>query len=209
MTREPAIEVTFTTEPLAAFNSSTSPRASMIGAKKLTWNTCCQHDVGLVRQARAAVRLVVAALLTSACNWPSGSLRLISSIARRVGGIAEIDLVWSSGRRRISGSGARAGDDAPAGGRNASVAWPIPRLAPVNSNVRRAVIETGVFLRSATRSKNQLTGRAASDPSFIRVGARTQRGHAAGTGSRQNSIASGVLKARPGAVLEWFPADGW
>src|SRR6478752_6827892 len=41
-TRDPAIEVTFTTEPFAAFNSSISPRAIMIGAKKLTRNTWLQ-----------------------------------------------------------------------------------------------------------------------------------------------------------------------
>jgi hypothetical protein len=35
-TREPAIEVTLTTEPLAALSSSSRPRASMIGAKKFT-----------------------------------------------------------------------------------------------------------------------------------------------------------------------------
>ena len=35
-TREPAIDVTLTTEPLAAESSSSRPRANMIGAKKFT-----------------------------------------------------------------------------------------------------------------------------------------------------------------------------
>ena len=39
VTREPAIDVTFTTDPFTDFNSSIRPRAIMIGAKKLTRNT--------------------------------------------------------------------------------------------------------------------------------------------------------------------------
>ena len=38
-TRAPAMEVTLTTAPCAAFSSSIRPRASTTDAKKFTWNT--------------------------------------------------------------------------------------------------------------------------------------------------------------------------
>jgi hypothetical protein len=68
--------VTFTTEPLAAFNSSISPRAIMIGAKKLTWKTCVQVSRSvstLPRREPPGPFGEIAALLTSACSVPPSS----------------------------------------------------------------------------------------------------------------------------------------
>jgi hypothetical protein len=47
--------VTFTTDPFTDFNSSIRPRAIMIGAKKLTRNTCSRHR-HRCRSSRAARR---------------------------------------------------------------------------------------------------------------------------------------------------------
>ncbi len=86
-TREPAIEVTFTTEPLAAFNSSSRPRAIMIGAKKFTRNMWLQVSMSVsIEPSRppSAAFGEIAALLTSACSAPPSSRWRISEIARVV-----------------------------------------------------------------------------------------------------------------------------
>jgi hypothetical protein len=120
--------VTLTTEPLAAFSSSISPRASMIGAKKLTWNTWLQVSMSVSiepsRLPPPAAFGEIAALLTSACSSPPSSRSLdLGDRARGVGVVGEVDLdvILRSHlpravlRKRM----ARAGDDAPAGGREA------------------------------------------------------------------------------------------
>jgi hypothetical protein len=81
------MDVTFTTEPLTAFSSFTSPRANMIGAKKFTWNTW-RHTSAVVSSEPSRLPPSplgeIAALFTSACSsWPS-IRRLISSMAERV-----------------------------------------------------------------------------------------------------------------------------
>ena len=122
-TREPAIEVTLTTEPLAALSSSSSPRASMIGAKKFTWKMWCQssREVSIEPSRLPPAALgEIAALLTSACSSPCRRL-LVSAIACSVfSGSDEIDLdvIFRPGfprtvfRKRMP----RTGNDAPAGG---------------------------------------------------------------------------------------------
>ena len=97
----------------------------MIGAKKFTWNTCCQTLMSVCDrgQPRAAVRFwrdcgIVDERMQLTFRQPA--LDFIDRL-RRVGRIAEIDLnvVFGPGlprtvfRKRM----ARAGNDAPAGGR--------------------------------------------------------------------------------------------
>ena len=79
--------MTLTTEPLAAFNSSSNPRAIMIGAKKLTRNTWLQVSTSVsIEPSRLPPSALgeIAALLTSACSAPPSSLSRISEIARVV-----------------------------------------------------------------------------------------------------------------------------
>jgi hypothetical protein len=79
--------VTFTTEPLAAFNSSINPRAIMIGAKKLTWKTCVQVSRSVSTEPSREPPGPfgeIAALLTSACSMPPSSRLRMSVIARAV-----------------------------------------------------------------------------------------------------------------------------
>jgi hypothetical protein len=88
-TRLPAMEVTFTTAPLACSSSAISPRASMMGAKKLTWNTCCQSSNGVSMvpsRASASPFGEIPALLTSALRRPPCAFRRsrISGMARSV-----------------------------------------------------------------------------------------------------------------------------
>jgi hypothetical protein len=106
--------VTFTTDPLAAFNSSISPRASAIGAKKLTLNTCVQASTSVsIVPMREPPRPFgeIAALLTSACNCPSVSRERISLTARSVSlWSARSTWMWSSGpasQGHSSGNGCR------------------------------------------------------------------------------------------------------
>ena len=44
------MEVTLTTAPLAVCNSFNNPRASMMGAKKLIWNTVFQSSSAVSRE---------------------------------------------------------------------------------------------------------------------------------------------------------------
>src|SRR6516165_3594454 len=116
------MEVTLTTEPLAALSSSNRPRASMIGAKKFTRNTWSQTSMVVSSEERRVPPLAlgeIAALLTRACSSPLSSRCLMSVIAESVRSIGKIDLNMIFGphlpravlRKRV----ARAGDDAPPG----------------------------------------------------------------------------------------------
>jgi hypothetical protein len=81
------MDVTFTTEPLTALSSFISPRASMIGAKKFTWNTWCQTSIVVSSEPSRTPPLPlgeIAALFTSACSSWLSSRRRISSIAASV-----------------------------------------------------------------------------------------------------------------------------
>src|SRR5262249_49008774 len=126
-TREPAMEVTLTTEPLAALSSSNRPRASMIGAKKFTRNTWSQTSTVVSIEERRVAPLAlgeIAALLTSACSSPFSRRCLMSARAgggEGAVGTGKIDLDMISGphfqgailRERV----ARAGNHAPPGRR--------------------------------------------------------------------------------------------
>jgi hypothetical protein len=86
-TREPAIEVTLTTDPFTAFNSLISPRAIMMGAKKLTRKTWFQVSRSVSTEPSRVPSGPfgeIAALLTSACNSPPSRRSRISPIARVV-----------------------------------------------------------------------------------------------------------------------------
>ena len=79
--------MTFTTDPFAAFSSSISPRASMIGAMKLTRNTFSQVSMSVFNvpsREPPSPFGEIAALLTSACNVPPASRERISWIASMV-----------------------------------------------------------------------------------------------------------------------------
>ena len=99
----------------------------MIGAKKFTWNTCCQTSSAVsIEPSRLPPSALgeIAALLTSACSSPFSSRCLISAIAAsRVRRVGEIDLdviLRPHLPRAVLREGvARAGDHAPAGGREA------------------------------------------------------------------------------------------
>jgi hypothetical protein len=83
------MELTLTTAPDAASSSSIRPRASMMGAKKLTWNTCCQSSIGVSREESRLPPSPfgeTAALLTSAfsCEPCARNRSLISAMARMV-----------------------------------------------------------------------------------------------------------------------------
>ena len=85
-----------TTEPFTVFNSSISPRAIMIGAKKLTrktWFQVSRSVSTLPSLLPFAAFGEIAALLTSACSWPP-SRRFADLVdrAQRIGGIGEVDL---------------------------------------------------------------------------------------------------------------------
>ena len=88
--------MTFTTEPLAAFSSSISPRAIMIGAKKLTRNTWRPGvDVGIDRAQPCAAfglgrdRGVVDQRMQLAAVEPRADFL---DRARGVGVVGEVDL---------------------------------------------------------------------------------------------------------------------
>lgn len=94
--REPAIDVTLTTEPLAFSSSARSPRASMTGAKKFTWNTFCQSEsvVSIVPSRAPAGALGRDAGVVDECVEPS-VLEATTDLGDRllgVGGIGEVDL---------------------------------------------------------------------------------------------------------------------
>jgi len=84
----------------------------------------------------------IAALLTSACSSPL-SRSLISVIAASVlSGSARSTRTWSSGpasHGQFSGNGCReqVRTRQPAAEKRLTVAWPMPRLAPVRRSVRR------------------------------------------------------------------------
>ena len=121
--------MTLTTAPLAAASSFLRPRASMMGAKKLTWNTVFQSsaEVSIVLSlAPPGFFGLIAALLTSACSFEpcSFSFSFISPIATsRSAMLARSTWMWSSGPASHGQSSAkgmpRAGDHPPAGGRKA------------------------------------------------------------------------------------------
>src|SRR5262249_53551395 len=88
------------------------------------------------------------ALLTSACSSPPRRC-LISSVAPSVlSGSARSTWIWSSGpiaHGQFSGKACREQvmTRHPAAAKRLTVAWPIPRLAPVRSSVRRGWFEAG------------------------------------------------------------------
>src|SRR5215467_9181406 len=90
------------------------------------------------------------ALLTSACNSPL-SRCLISLMARSVlSASARSTWMWSSGpiaHGQFSGKACREQviTRHPAAAKRLTVAWPMPRLAPVRSSVRRGWFEAGAF----------------------------------------------------------------
>src|SRR6185437_7725861 len=114
--------------------------------KKFTWNTWCQTSMVVSSEpsrAPASALGEMAALLTSACNSLLSSRRLISSIASSVlASSARSTWMWSSGpasHGQFSGNGWREQviTRQPAAENRLTVAWPIPRLAPVKSSVLR------------------------------------------------------------------------
>src|SRR6266404_6255885 len=120
----------------------------MIGAKKLTLNTWLQVSVS-IEPSRLPPSAFgeIAALLTSACSAPLSSRSRISAIARVVSAwSARSTWIWSSGpasHGQSSGKGCREQvmTRQPAEEKRITVAWPIPRLAPVSSSVRRGALD--------------------------------------------------------------------
>ena len=129
----------------------------MIGAKKLTRNTCRQTSTVVSSEPSRLPPSAfgeIAALLTSACSWPSGSRRLISAIAATVlASSREIDLNVVFRAQLPTGSfpGTRCREQVmtrqPAAEKRFTVAWPMPRLAPVSSSVRRGSLAFEVTIR--------------------------------------------------------------
>ena len=122
----------------------------MIGAKKLTRNTWLQVSMSV---SMVPSRLPsgafgeIAALLTSACSSSFSSRLRISEIARVVSAwSARSTSMWSSGpapHGQISGKACREQvmTRQPAEEKRIAVAWPMPRLAPVKSSVRRGALD--------------------------------------------------------------------
>src|SRR5262245_3557957 len=148
----------------------------MMGAKKFTWNTC-SHTLRPVSSVPSRVPPValgeIAALLTSACSSPS-SRRLVSAIASSVlSGLDRSTWMWSSGpasHGQFSGNGWREQvmTRQPAAEKRLTVAWPIPRLAPVRSSVRRGWL-AGWFGMTVFRTESsRLPG--SSEPASRLVG---------------------------------------
>ena len=119
----------------------------MIGAKKLTWNTCCQTSMAVsIEPSRAPPSALgeIAALLTSACSSPfvEPALDLVDR-RERVVRVGEVDLDVVFRARRPTGSFPESGwreqviTRQPAAEKRFTVACPMPRLAPVSSSVRR------------------------------------------------------------------------
>src|SRR5215471_8573714 len=125
----------------------------MMGAKKFTWNTCCHtaYVVSMVPKRLPPFPLgEMPALLTSACSSPPRRC-LISVMAPSVlSGSARSTWMWSSGpiaHGQFSGKAWREQvmTRHPAAAKRFTVAWPMPRLAPVRSSVRRGWFEAGAF----------------------------------------------------------------
>ena len=140
-----------TTAPLAASSSSSSPRASMIGAKKLIWNTVLPVLDRRCRSCRAATPPgplgEIAALLTSASrrlSWALSRSRISPIAERGPAGSARSTWMWSSGpasHGQFSGKGWREQviTRQPAEEKRFTVAWPMPREAPVRISVLRSL----------------------------------------------------------------------
>ena len=121
----------------------------MIGAKKLTRKTWLHVSMSVstvpIRLPSAAFG-EIAALLTSACSAPPSSRLRISEIARVVSvWSARSTWMWSSGPASHGQSSGKACREQvmtrqPAEEKRITVAWPMPRLAPVRSSVRRGVL---------------------------------------------------------------------
>ena len=95
-TRDPTIDVTLTTAPAPALNSSNSPRASRIGARKLTWNTVIHVSTGVVndpsRDPSGALG-EIPALLTKRMQWAAVEACLdLADRPRHRFAVAEVDL---------------------------------------------------------------------------------------------------------------------
>ena len=169
----PAIEVTLTTEPLARASSSQRPRASRIGAKKFTWKTCCQsverrveraepravrafgRDAGVVDEGVQASALAVQALpglLDGAQRYRPGSAR--STWRWSSGPISQGQFSGKAWREQVM-------TRQPAAEKRLTVAWPMPRLAPVRSMIRR------VWLDGARASS--ISGVRRRDPTSLRA----------------------------------------
>ena len=113
--------------------------------KKLTSNTCRQasiEDCSVSSRSPFAPLGEMAALLTRACSLPSGSRERISATARAVSaGSARSTWIWSSGpaaQGQFSGKAWREQviTRQPALEKRFTVAWPMPREAPVRIRVR-------------------------------------------------------------------------
>src|SRR3954453_6744530 len=122
----------------------------MIGAKNLTLNTCVQvsRSVSIEPSLEPPAPFgEIAALLTSACSMPPSRRSRMSEIARVVSaGVARSTWIWSSGpasQGQSSGNGCREQviTRQPAEEKRIPVAWPMPRLAPVRSSVRRGALD--------------------------------------------------------------------
>src|SRR3982074_3255036 len=167
----------------------------MIGAKKLTRNTWLQV---LMSVSMAPSRLPpaafgeIAALLTSACSAPPSRRWRISEIARVVSAwSARSTWTWSSGpasHGQFSGNGCREQvmTRQPAEEKRITVAWPMPRLAPVRSIVRRGALDEldmEIFQSFGVRDRAGLWSRVGLVPAPPHHG-ETRCGRAGGTDGR-------------------------
>ena len=143
-TREPTMEVMFTTVPRAASSGARRPCTSATQAKKFTLKMCSQSACAI-----SSARIFppsdrfgdIAALLISASS-PSPTMaqsRGISACTRSMS--AKSSWTWffappSHGQRGSKGWRERVSTRQPASLNVFTVAWPMPRLAPVSNRTR-------------------------------------------------------------------------
>src|SRR6266404_2487252 len=138
-----------TIEPLPRASAPAKPRARRSGAKKLSWKTLCQPAMSPLRQpSRSLVGALgeTPALLTSACSGPPSSSVLASAMkASSAAASPRSAVIWCvqfGSRWHSGGTGSRevVMMRQPASLNRRTVAWPMPRLAPVRMRFLRSAI---------------------------------------------------------------------
>src|SRR6516225_10957256 len=140
----PAMEVMLTMAPWPRWSAWAKPRASASGAKKFSWKTARQASSVPFRMPRRSLKEVlgeIAALLTRA--WSGPPARIPFAVATKVSTAAgsarsTVTCRFQFGSRRHS-SGTSSREQVmmrqPSWLKRFTVAWPMPRLAPVRTSV--------------------------------------------------------------------------
>ena len=158
------MEVTLTMAPLAFDSGAAKPRASTSGAKKFSSNTRCQPSMAPFRQpSRSLIGVLgeMPALFTSACSGSPFSARLASSTkrARLSGSDRSVGMWWVQlgSRRQSAGTSSREQEITrqPSALKRATVAWPMPRLAPVRMTVLRCGMTRTIARFPAGRQRHR------------------------------------------------------